>query len=496
MKFNILKKGASGPDGSLLVIFSTEGTSAISQALKMQQLPADLQTDILSQMNLRNFNAKAATTISFFTGGRFKASNIVIAGLGKKNELTKFSASKASALAASAAREVKARNVSVAIGGISKKFIREITEGFLLGDYRFGKYKTRDEDSDNQPFIEEITYTIEGEITEKIKKDVFEGALLAEATCKARDLVNTPAADATPSDLATEAARVAKDAKLHISIWNLEEIKKNGLGCIVAVSKGSAEAPKFITVEYSPPKKTKKHIVYVGKGVTFDSGGISLKPPRGMHTMKGDMAGAATVLYAIETIARMKLPVRVTVLIPVVENMPGGKALKPGDVIRAKNGRTIEIISTDAEGRLILADALVLASEKKPDVIVELSTLTGGAAYCCGEMYSLVMGTNPKTINAIKNASKVAGEHIWELPIVEEYKKGYTSGIADLNNQGKGKAQTILGAIFLREFVDEKIPFAHIDIAASSFTDEGDMLCPIGGTGAMVRTLVEFVRKF
>ncbi|HQC51022.1 MAG TPA: leucyl aminopeptidase family protein, partial [bacterium] len=354
-------------------------------------------------------------------------------------------------------------------------------------------YKSDEDDKHER--VTEVSIAIDRP-SEKFKKALDFGAALAEATVRARDMINTPANYMTPSHLIVEAKRIAKTAGLSCTVYDKKRMADEKMECILSVAKGSEEPPALIILEYCPKKKPKKHVVLVGKGVTFDAGGISLKPPQGMPTMKDDMAGAAAVIAAMSTIGNFKPGIKVTAIIPAVENLPDGKALKPGDIIRAKNGKTIEIITTDAEGRLILADALVLASEMKPSAIVDLATLTGGALYCCGELYSLIMGNDERLIAKMMAAAKSSGEPMWQLPMVEEYKKGYTSGIADLKNSGKSKAQTIMGAIFLREFVDEKIPWAHIDIAASSWTEEKLPLSDLGGTGAMTRSLIEFVMKF
>lgn len=496
MKTSFLKTKPTTAKSDLITIFSVEGRKNVEGALRRAGFSDKFIGEIAKQMIAENFTAKASTSIELFAAGQISSKNILIAGLGKKDEIKKLSMLNLGGSIAYSAKNVGARSVAVVIDKEVSEFAKEITEGIILGNYRFLKYKTCEDDDDDKTFLKDITYIMDSVNMNALKGRIEEGKVFAKATCDARDLVNTPGSDATPSDIASEARRVAKAAKLAISVWGKNEIKKNRMGCILAVAKGSAEPPRFIRLDYKSKKKNAKHVFLVGKGVSFDAGGISLKPPRGMYAMKSDMGGAAAVLYAMEAIGRLKPNVNITALIPSVENMPDGKALKPGDIIKARNGKTIEIFSTDAEGRLILADALSFASEKKPDAIVELSTLTGGAAYCCGELYSLVMGTNDKLVSKLKDASKTCGEYMWELPIVEEYRKGYTSSTADLNNQGKSKAQTILGAIFVREFVDDKIPFAHLDIAASGWADDGGLLGPKGATGVMVRTLVEFAMNY
>ncbi|MFA4875658.1 MAG: M17 family metallopeptidase, partial [bacterium] len=291
------------------------------------------------------------------------------------------------------------------------------------------------------------------------------------------------------------AKQIAAECGLRCTVLKPDAIRRERMAGLLAVSRGSAEPPAFISLVYKPKGKPHGHVAIVGKGITFDAGGISLKPPRGMELMKGDMAGAASVLYAMQAIAALKPRAQVSAYIPAAENLPDGKAIKPGDVIKMRNGKTVEIVNTDGEGRLIIADALSYAADRNPDAIIDVATLTGGAAYCCGELYTLVLGSEQKLVDKLCRAAEAEGEPMWQLPIVEQYKKGYTSGIADLNNSGKSKAQTIMGAIFLREFVG-KTPWAHLDIAASSWADDELPIGPKGATGIMVRTLVEFVNGF
>lgn len=450
------------------------------------------------QIQAEKFTGERGTHRLLFTAGRIPARFILLVGLGPRDRCDLEVLREAGAQMAKAAHEVRAASVALVIerGPIGEDTAparaRAIAEGVLLGGYRFDRYKTNHHHE--APTHAMTTFLYAGEAG-PVREAVEAGRIAALATLSCRDLVNTPGADATPAILAKKAKAIAQAQKLRCTVWGPEAIRKARMNCLLAVARGSAEPPAFIILQYKPKGKSRAHVALIGKGVTFDAGGISLKPPRGMETMKGDMAGAATVLYAMEVIAKVAPPVAVTAYIPAAENLPDGRALKPGDIITARNGKTIEIISTDAEGRLLLADALVYASEAKPDAIIDLATLTGGASYCCGELYTIAMGTDQKLVDRLRRAAEHTGEKMWQLPIVEEYRKSYTSGIADLNNSGKGKAQTILGAIFLKEFVGD-VPWAHLDIAASSWTDEELPLGPKGATGAMVRTLVDFVAHY
>ncbi len=453
---------------------------------------------ISKQISSEEFKGERGTHRMLFTAGRIPAKFVMLVGLGQKRDLTLGVLRETGAHMARTAASVKAGSVAsvLEMGSVDEMpapaRAAALAEGALLGSYSYDSYKTGEE-AKSKP-IEEFHLLYKGNAV-PVKEAVGRGVLLAEAQNDARDLTNAPGADATPKLLAARARKVATKHKLTCKVMGREAIAKERMRGLLAVSRGSSEPPAFIILSYKPKAKALSRVALVGKGITFDAGGISIKPARGMADMKGDMAGAAAVIEAMAAIGQLKPKVAVDAYIPAAENMPDGRALKPGDVIKMRNGKTVEITNTDAEGRVVLADALSYAAGKKPGAIVELSTLTGGAAYCCGELYTLVMGTDQKLVDRLKKSAEGEGELIWQLPIVEEYKKGYTSGIADLNNTGKSKAQTIMGAIFLREFVGD-VPFAHLDIAASAWTDEKTPLCRKGATGAMVRTIVEFVSSF
>jgi leucyl aminopeptidase len=269
---------------------------------------------------------------------------------------------------------------------------------------------------------------------------------------------------------------------------------REGLAGCLAVARGSAEEPRFVILRYIPaaPASPRRRVAIIGKGITFDSGGLSLKPAKSMETMKYDMAGGATALHVVSVAAALALPVEVTAYVPATENLPGGRAQKPGDIIRYANGKTVEVLNTDAEGRLVLADALLLAARDKPDAIVDLATLTGGARIALGALYACVLGNDQTLVNRLLDAARETGEGLWQLPLVREYRDDLKSSIADLKNVG-GDASTIIGALFLGEFVDG-VPWAHLDIAGPAFADKDLALAPRGATGYGVRLLVEYLR--
>lgn len=410
--------------------------------------------------------------------------------MGEKSALTKQSAKLFAAKSFEEAKKIRAKKIASILPVISKtapaEVISAFVEGLLLSSYEFDEYKTGDKE--DRFFLDEAV--VAANVEKRTATLAIErGKIFAEATNFARDLINRPADDANPKAIAKLVEEMSRELQLSCEILSTKEMKFENMNCILSVARGSSQPPQFIILKHYP-RGAKKHLVLVGKGITFDSGGLAIKSPLRMHEMKGDMAGAAAVIAAMRAISLIKCRAKITAIIPLCENMVDGEAIKPGDVVTARNGKTIEVINPDCEGRLILADALSYAADLKPSAIVDIATLTGGAAYCCGELYSLIMGNDPKLVEKIKSAAKLAGENVWELPIVDEYKKGYTSSIADLNNTGKSKAQTILGAIFLREFIKD-IDWVHIDIAAASWADEKRALEQKGGTGVITRTLIE-----
>lgn len=457
-----------------------------------------LDGEISRQIVRENFTGAKGKTRLLFTAGRIPARFVLLVGVGPRKDATLDVLRDAGATIVRACDDVGASSAALMLerGTVDEMSAavraRAIAEGVLLGAYRFDRYKS--EKNGDREKLRRMDFLYGGD-AQAVRQAIEEGRIVADAQNAARDLVNIPGNDLTPRHIAAKAKAMAKKYGLTCQVLGPEGIKRERMGGIIAVTKGSAEPPAFVIVTYKPKGTSQGHVALVGKGITFDAGGISIKPARNMDQMKGDMAGGAAVLAAMQAIAQLKPKVQVSAYVPASENLPDGKAVKPGDVITMRNGKTVEVINTDAEGRLVLADALSYASQKKPDAIVDLATLTGGAVYCCGELYSLVMATDQKLADKLKRSAENVGEPMWQLPIVEEYKKGYTSGIADLNNTGKSRAQTILGALFLREFVGD-MPWAHLDIAPSSWTDEQLPLSPKGATGVPVRTLVDFVCSF
>jgi leucyl aminopeptidase len=325
--------------------------------------------------------------------------------------------------------------------------------------------------------------------------EVGRAAIGVNATCRARDWVNRPPRDLTPTELARLTERAARAAGVPVEIWDEDRIARERLGALMGVAAGAAEPPRLIRLEHRAAKRAPT-VHLVGKGITFDSGGLSLKPPASMMTMKCDMGGAAAVINATLALAALDVPVNVVCWVAATENMPSGTAIHPGDVLTARNGTTIEVLNTDAEGRLVLADALSLAVEEGPDAIVDVATLTGAQRVALGDGVAAVLGTDADLVRGVIEAGRAVGEPFWELPLHSAYRKSLDSDVADLKNIAGGPAAgTIMAGLFLREFVGDR-PWAHLDIAAPAFLDSDDGWLTKGATGWSTRTLVQLVRNW
>jgi leucyl aminopeptidase len=420
-----------------------------------------------------------------------KRSNGVITSLVETGEFTTDGVRKMAGTAARALRGKKAR--SFAILRRSQLPIDEsaqaATEGALISLFDPDKYHTSDK---TESRLETMILAAPDADLDQLKRAIERGRIIAEATNFAREIINEPANVMTPTELARRAEEVAKDYSLEIDVLDEARMKDLGMGSLLGVAQGSAEPAKMIVLTYTPKTESSETIAIVGKGVTFDTGGISIKPSDGMEKMKYDMAGGATTIGAMRAIAQLKPSVNVIGVVPAVENMPGGRAQRPGDVVRAMNGKTIEVINTDAEGRLILADAVAYARKLGATKIIDLATLTGAVSIALGDVYVAALGNDQAWIDQILAAGKRAGEKIWQLPLDKEYREQIKSDIADIKNIGGRKAGTITGAYFIREFVEDT-PWAHLDIAGTAWNETGKPHLAVGPTGVGLRTLVNLV---
>ena len=427
--------------------------------------------------------------------GKLPSRIVAVAGLGKQPELT---LDKIRALTAEFCRTLRRHNCQriativhgAGIGGIEpESSCQAITEGGLLGLYRFRKHLTKE--PENHDIAEILIIERDAAKLSALEQGCKTGRIMAEANNLARDLINEPANYMTPSDMAKVAEGLAKTYKLGLSVLGREQMEKEGMGSLLGAAQGSCQPPKLIVLSYRGDKTSADTLGFVGKGITFDSGGISIKASEGMWEMKGDMAGAAATMAALTAIAQLKPKINVTAIIPAAENLPGGKALKPGDVLKAMNGKTIEVVNTDAEGRLILADALGYAVKQGLSPLVDLATLTGACHIALGDICSGILGNSQELIDKMIKAGAAAGERLWQLPMYEEYKEQNKSEIADVKNSGGRWGGAITGAQFLAEFAGDT-PWMHIDIAGTFMASKERGYLVKGATGVGARTLVNF----
>ena len=461
------------------------GVGVFSDLDRPDGLPGEL-------LDSRGFDAKLGKTMIVETDKGLRAA----VGLGSSEEFTVQSLRRAGASLARAGRRHKAiattmlADAAAVIDGLDQGAAAEaLAEGLQLGSYGFGKYKTK-------PARNDLTkVTIAGTTSAPVRAGLDAGSAIAAGQCLARDLVNEPGGTLTPPEMAKRVQAMAKSAGLQCKVMDLAAIKKAKLGGLLGVNRGSTNHPRFVELTYSPSKPTGT-IAFVGKGITFDAGGLSIKTGKGMMTMKGDMGGAAGVIGAMSALKAVGTKVRVRAYLPMTDNMLGGDATRPGDVLKIRNGKTIEVLNTDAEGRLILADALSLASEAKPDAIVDLATLTGAAMVALGPKIAALMSNDDDFAESVANAADVAGERVWRLPLVADYKPMVDSPIADIKNIGGAHGGAITAGLILQEFVGEGIPWVHLDIAGPAFTEAEDVETRKGGTGFGVRTLVSLARNW
>ena len=368
------------------------------------------------------------------------------------------------------------------------EIVQAVAEGIILGNYQFTKYK-----SDGKTSTTEVFFKCNSDETNVVNEAINRGYIISKAVNLCRDLANEPSNILTPSKLADVAKELAIKANLECTILNRPKMIELEMGALLGVAKGSKEEPKLIVIEYKGnPSDTTNKLALVGKGITFDSGGISIKPATNMGDMKGDMAGGASVISTILAIASLKPNINICAIVPATENMPGGNAQKPGDIIKTMSGKTIEIDNTDAEGRLVLADAITYAKSLGANQIVDVATLTGAIVIALGNLCVGVFGNNEDLTKEVINASKTTGEKMWELPMFDEYAKQYKSKIADIKNTGGRAAGSITGAKIIGEFAGET-PWVHLDIAGTSRTTEPIGYQTHGATGVPVRTLIQLV---
>lgn len=430
------------------------------------------------------------------TGGKLKADFVILAGLGESKKIDKDTFRRVSAYTVRKSKENKLSKIMMDINLAFEKLSSEdiassVTEGAILGNYFFDKYLSKKEKEEVE--VLEINLNLKDKTS--VKEAVRVSTILAEAQNFTRDLVNEPANVINTVQFAQIAEELAKKYGFEIKVYDEKQIEEMGMGAYIAVAKGSENPPRFIHITYRP-KHPKGEYAIVGKGLMFDSGGLNIKTGDFMRWMKTDKSGACAVLGILKAVGELKPNVTVHGIVAAAENMPSGRAYRPDDILQAKNGKTIEIGNTDAEGRLTLADALCYASELKPDAIIDIATLTGACVVALGEFTAGVMGNNQRLINEILSMSQDTGEWMWQLPFNDKLREQIKAPHADLYNVGTTRyGGAITAGLFLENFVDPKIPWVHIDIAGPSHHTSGWYYHPKGATGIPVRTVVNFLLK-
>ncbi len=478
-------------DAIVIGVFEGERPEKGAETGLLSDIDRRLGGILSSLFETGEFNGKTGESAYVHHTGDLKAKRVLFAGLGKQSD---FNLDVLRRMAGSAARLLRGKKVRrFAVVRRSQlpvgEAVQAVVEAALLALFEADKYYTSDK-TENR--LEEMILVVRDAESGELHRAIERGRIVAESTNLARDIINEPSNLMTPTDLARIAAEAARSFGLGIDVLDAAQMKELGMGALLGVAQGSDEPPKLIVLTYNPSTASDETVAIVGKGITFDTGGISIKPSEGMEKMKYDMAGGATVIAAMRAIAQLKPAVKVIGVVPATENMPGGGAQRPGDVVTSMAGKTIEVINTDAEGRLILADALTYAKKLGATRIVDLATLTGAVSVALGDVYVAIMGNDQAWIDGVIAAGKAAGEKIWQLPLDREYREQIKSEIADIQNIGGRKAGTITAAYFLREFVDET-PWAHLDIAGTAWNESAKPYLAVGPTGVCVRTLVNLV---
>ena len=477
----------TGTDADALVIGVFQGPDGPLPALDIDDF------DLTAALTALGAAGKPDEVTKIATAGRLAIPLVVAVGLGPDLGTTRDQAERESYLerlrraAGAAAREVtsgRGGRIAIALPAGEPDEAEAVALGALLGGYAFRRYRTTGAAPGD---TELIVHTAQDAAVGRAR-------ILAEAMTLVRDLVNTSPVDMVPADLAAAAEQAARASGLGVQVLDETELAKEEYGGILAVGMGSAHPPRLVRLEYTHPDATST-VVFAGKGITFDSGGLSLKPSKSMETMKSDMSGAAAVLGALQAIAAFGPVVNVVGYMPLAENMPGGGAQRPSDVITIYGGKTVEVLNTDAEGRLVLADALARSGADTPALLIDVATLTGAATVALGNRTAGVMATNDALAAQIADSARRAGEAMWPMPLPEDLRRGLESNVADIANVAGDRAGGMLVAgLFLREFVPDGVRWAHLDIAGPAFNDGGAYgYTPKGGTGAAVRTLVQVV---
>ncbi|MFC1918048.1 leucyl aminopeptidase [Chloroflexota bacterium] len=494
MKIKTVSQATTAVKNDAIIIYCYEGIKSLEGELA--DLDKALNSVISQLVRQKEITGKAGEINLVHSLGKLPSPRVVIYGLGKKSALSPDKIRGAVAETCRWLRKKGVSSIATSLPGTGTNNItpesaaRAIAEGALLGLYSFRKYLSKKNDGRKE--IKQLIVAVGRKEKSQAVKGIQEGVITAEAANMARDMVNEPANYMTPTQMATAARELAQVYGLEIEILEREQMQQLGMGGLLGVSQGSQQPPKLIILRYQGSSSPKIDLALVGKGITFDSGGISIKPSEKMSEMKGDMAGGAAVMAVISAAARLKLKLNITAIIPATENLPSGSALKPGDIIKAMNGKTIEVLNTDAEGRLILADALSYANKLGAKTIIDVATLTGACTVALGLICTGAFSNNQRLTDKVVAAGKSAGEYIWQMPMFDDYKEMIKSDLADIKNIGNRYGGAITAAKFLEEFV-AKTPWVHLDIAGTFLSDKERNYLVKGATGVPVRTLINLI---
>src|SRR5437016_546586 len=495
MQVTVQVERAEKASAELLVLTHCEGEALAKQDAAL--LDRALGGALSKLVQSKEFEGKANEVLLYHTQDMVTERRLVLVGLGKKKEVTIETIRQAMGSAAKRVRQAKVGSYSVVLptampGGMSwVEVAQAMVEGAILGSYQFTVY--RSEAASGQDVAEMRILIPRKSQLRQVTEGVRRGVATAEATVFVRDLCNHPSNVLTPTRVADEAKTVAKTEGITIKILEQKEMERLGMGALLGVARGSQEPPKFIILEYNgAKKKDTRPVVLVGKTITFDTGGISLKPAENMEHMKADMTGGAEVLASIRAAARLKLPLRLISILPVAENMPGGRAMKPGDIVTTLSGKTVEVQNTDAEGRLILADGLAYAMRYKPAALIDIATLTGACVVALGQFAIGMFGSDQPLKEEIQKSGQKAGERVWEMPLWEEYFEQLKSDVADMRNIGGRGGGMITAALFLSKFVGD-CPWVHLDIASTDWSERERAYIPKGPTAIGTRLLVQYL---
>lgn len=458
----------------------------------IRALDRHLKGKLRERIKKSKFTGGEGSTLLYSTAGALPASHVLLVGMGNTKEIETHTWRKAAARARREASVLGAENIAFFFAPEKEPATAAgaVVEGMFLAAYQFSRYR-----SNSKPAAEVKSLTLfKPGLTRSAAMDQSVRAVeqVLPGVFLARDLVNEPPSITTARFLGEQAERHCRGRGLSVEVWGKKKIEAMNLAGLLAVNRGSLEEPRFITIHYKPSTKPRKKVFLIGKGITFDSGGLSLKPSKSMETMKLDMAGGAAVIGTMSRLPYLRPDIEVTGYIPTTDNLPGGNAQKPGDVIRYLNGKTIEVLNTDAEGRLILADALALAARQKPDYMINLATLTGACMVALGTEVAGIFSNSQSLADNVMRCAQESGEKLWQLPLVKEYREDIKSSIADIKNIGGSHGGAIIAALILQEFVDD-VSWVHLDIAGPAFAERDTPMCPRGGTGFGVRTLLRFL---